>query len=86
MNVPHAFQSVRVAVAQKGATVFAYILGYGGSHEIIWTLTYLLTMPKKEEKGQVYCLVNCCVCCAKNVVHAFATLVEKSVTASTVLL
>jgi len=53
---------------------------------IVWTIAYLLTMPKKEEKGQVYCLVNCCVCCAKNVVHAFATLVEKSVTASTVLL
>jgi hypothetical protein len=50
-------------------------------------LTYLLTMPKKEEKRQIfYCLVNCCCCCAKNVVHALAMLVLKSVSVSTVLL
>lgn len=86
MNIPHTFQSDRVAVAEKCTAVFTHILGYGDRHEIIWHLTYLLTMSRKKRKGQVYCLANCCVCCAKNVVHALATLVEKSVIASTVLL
>ena len=50
-------------------------------------LTYLLTMPKKDrKKAAIYCLVNCCCCWAKNVVHAFVMLVEKSVSVSTVLL
>ena len=52
MNVPHALQCVRIAVAQKGATVFAHEFCYGGSHEILWLLTYLLTMPKKEKEAE----------------------------------
>jgi hypothetical protein len=41
---------------------------------------------ERKETGLYACLVNWACCWAKKVVQAFATLVEKSVTASTVLL
>src|SRR6185436_16562578 len=41
---------------------------------------------KRKKRDRIYCLVNCACCWAKKVVQAFATFVEKSVTASTVLL
>jgi hypothetical protein len=40
----------------------------------------------RKETGLYACLVNWACCWAKKVVQAFATLAEKSVTASTVLL
>ena len=56
-------------------------------NEVVWTVTYLLIIPKRKEKRrQAYCLVNCACCWAKKVVQAFTTLVLKSVRASTVLL
>lgn len=49
--------------------------------------SFINYVKKEEKKDSIfYCLVNCCCCCAKNVVHAFAMLVEKSVRVSTVLL